>query len=196
MTVEMQIAEVLRIGILLLLLWAFLHWCVRDYRTEVFRQRLFEIRDRLFDAAAAGAIAFDHPAYGMVRQMINGFVRFGHRLNTTRVVTLMIMLWVYPSLRRRDFDARLAKACASLPTDDAKALIRTVHLQVMGVVLRHLICGSPLFFPSVLVILVCLVIKNDILAYRSLFEQYTHHASEWDVMREIEQEAERYGITA
>src|SRR5437667_11487736 len=65
----------------LLALWALFHWLYRDYRVDLFRQRMFTLRDQLFDIAASGRIAFDDPAYGKLRSMINGYIRFAHRIN-------------------------------------------------------------------------------------------------------------------
>ncbi len=55
-------------------------WLYRDYRIDLFRQRLFALRDELFDLARSGAISFDDRAYGLLRSTLNGFIRFGHRL--------------------------------------------------------------------------------------------------------------------
>ena len=53
----------------LIALWALFHWLYRDYRVDLFRQRMFALRDQLFDIAASGRIAFDDPAYGKLRGM-------------------------------------------------------------------------------------------------------------------------------
>jgi|SRR5882672_2427141 len=62
-------------------LWALFHWLYRDYRVDLFRQRMFALRDELFDMAASGRIAFDNPAYGKLRDMLNGYIRFAHRVS-------------------------------------------------------------------------------------------------------------------
>src|SRR5262249_49195809 len=59
----------------------------RDYRVDLFRNRMFALRDSLFDFAAEGQIAFDHPAYGLHRTMLNGFIRFGERLSLSYAIT-------------------------------------------------------------------------------------------------------------
>ena len=62
-------------------LWALFQWLYRDYRVDLFRERLFALRDRLFEVAASGKIAFDDPAYGSLRSMLNGYIRFAHRVS-------------------------------------------------------------------------------------------------------------------
>ena len=76
-------------------LWVLFFWHYREYRVDNFRQRLFAIRDELFDLGRAGVIAFDHPAYGVVRTLINGFIRFANRIG---VLSLLLHSWrVSPS---------------------------------------------------------------------------------------------------
>lgn len=84
-------------------------------RVERHRQKLFEIRDALFDYAAAGNIAFTHPAYAMVRSTINGFIRHAHRISVVQMIAFLF-------LSRRDrltiltdsFDKRWAVATRDL----------------------------------------------------------------------------------
>jgi hypothetical protein len=40
-----------------------------------FRQDVFGLRDELWDFAASGQISFDDPAYRLLRQLMNGFIR-------------------------------------------------------------------------------------------------------------------------
>ena len=70
----------------LLGLWVLFFWLYRDYRVDLFRERTFALRDELFALGASGAISFDDPAYGMLRSMLNGYIRFAHRLSLLFVV--------------------------------------------------------------------------------------------------------------
>jgi len=62
-------------------LWVLFFWLYRDYRVDLFRQRLFALRDELFDLGRTSQIAFHHQAYGLLRTTINGYIRFAHRLS-------------------------------------------------------------------------------------------------------------------
>jgi hypothetical protein len=53
-----------------------LRWFVNDLAREM----LFTAREKLFDVAAGGKIAFDDPAYVLVRERVNGTIRFMHEL--------------------------------------------------------------------------------------------------------------------
>ena len=79
-------ASHLAIGLFALWFWYVICW--REHRVDTFRQRLFEVRDDLFDFAASGAIGFDDPAYIILRDLCNGMIRFGHRMNFTRIVAV------------------------------------------------------------------------------------------------------------
>ena len=71
------------LSVVLLKLW-------RDARLDSFRQELFVLRDELFDYAASGKIAFDDPAYRLLRQMMNGMIRYGHQISFFRFLMTAI----------------------------------------------------------------------------------------------------------
>lgn len=64
-------------------------WRFRSYRIDRFRLEMFQLRDELFDEADDGLIDFDHPAYGMLRSMMNGYIRFAGRLNLWLIIALV-----------------------------------------------------------------------------------------------------------
>lgn len=45
---------------------------------DMARQRLFQLRDEIFDLAADGKISFDDPSYHEVRSAFNAMIRFCH----------------------------------------------------------------------------------------------------------------------
>ena len=59
--------------------------------TDLVRQRLFEIRDRIFDIAAKGELAFDAEAYTLSREWLNRILRYAHALTWPRI---LFMNWV------------------------------------------------------------------------------------------------------
>src|SRR5437762_3023113 len=76
----------------LLAIWLLYCWFYRDYRVDLFRQRLFKLRDSLFDYAESGQVSFDHPAYGMLRSTLNGFIRFGHRFGFLQILIFVFRI--------------------------------------------------------------------------------------------------------
>jgi hypothetical protein len=71
-------------------LWFLYFFCWREHRIDAYRQRLFGVRDDLFDFAASGGIKFDDPAYTTLRDLSNGLIRFAHRLTFTRVWSIVL----------------------------------------------------------------------------------------------------------
>ena len=117
--------------ILFLLLWRF-----RAYRTDAFRQIMFQLRDELFDEARKGTINFDDDAYIMLRSAINGFIRFGHKLNLMQVILLHITL--KENYVNEPFSERLKKNC----TDEQKEIIISYYTRMSNHIIEHLILSS------------------------------------------------------
>lgn len=69
-------------------LWVVFFWLYRDYRVDLFRDRMFALRSELFDLAASGAVSFDDPAYAAMRTMINGYIRFAHRISLLVIILI------------------------------------------------------------------------------------------------------------
>ncbi|GEM_PF-2169952 len=83
--------ESIRSALALLFLWAFVFWAWRGYRVDVFREKLFALRDELFDYASAGNISFDQPAYWMLRKTMNSAIRFAHVFTFTRLTVAILL---------------------------------------------------------------------------------------------------------
>lgn len=79
-------------------LWGYFHFLHREHWIDRTRQRLFRIRDELFDRAAAGEVNFNDDAYRLTRTTLNGMIRYAHELSV-----LDIVLSAY-ALRRTGYD--------------------------------------------------------------------------------------------
>ena len=84
---EIQLATALTSCLSLAGLWVLLFKLYPDYCVDRFRQDMFDLRADLFDDEQ---ITHEHPAYGLLRQTINGFIRFGHRMNLLHVVLFFL----------------------------------------------------------------------------------------------------------
>src|SRR4051812_4242677 len=91
MTPELDVV-VREIQVLTTLAIAAFLWYVgwRRYRLDLFRQRLFALRDELFDIAATGDLRFNDYAYGGLRRLLNNTIRFGHRVNSMQLLVVGI----------------------------------------------------------------------------------------------------------
>ena len=80
------------LAITVLAVVAFRFWPAQ--RIDLFRQQMFALRDELFDYAADENIGFDSAAYTLLRDLMNGFIRFAHNLTPYRVLMLLLQ-WKY-----------------------------------------------------------------------------------------------------
>jgi hypothetical protein len=71
---------------------AFLLFPYNTYRVDALRQNLFAVRDELFDHARAGKISFDSSAYKATRSLLNGMIRFSHRVSFSRMLSFRLLM--------------------------------------------------------------------------------------------------------
>lgn len=76
----------------LLALWVLVCVFWKDYCLDAFRQSLFKLRDDLFMYAAHGNIAFDDPAYRVLRERMNSTIRYGHEFTITRCIVAALTM--------------------------------------------------------------------------------------------------------
>lgn len=104
------------------------------YRVDRLRQRLFEIRDRLFDEATHGRIHFDSKGYGYARTVMNGMIRFSHRISIVRFLTAAVIL----SDEERQ-EAREKQALVMSATSEADRVVCEKYLREANLaVVKHL----------------------------------------------------------
>jgi len=140
-------------------LWVLVFWLYRDYRVDLFRQELFQVRDELFDFAAQGQIPFDHPAYVGLREVFNGYIRFAHRVgilpaalfsrsltDEERVTCEQLSLHGWWDSELDGLAVPVARRLSDL-RDRGEELLE-----------RHLILGSPLLTSTVIPAVVLIVV--------------------------------------
>lgn len=133
-------------GLALLVLGFLFFWLYRDYRVDLYRQRLFALRDELWDFAAAGDIEFDHPAHRVIRARLNGLIRFAHVLSLTWLVAAMAFRAMRP-LPEIDkiTHQELERALASTPPP-TEAKLRRIHDGSLLLAMEHIVFISPVFW--------------------------------------------------
>ena len=131
----------------LAMIWVWFYWFYRDYRIDKFRQSLFSIRDELFDLALSGIIAFEHPAYGMMRQTINGMIRFSHLLSLSGLIGFVFIVQRHKPTRT--YRLALDEKLADLNPDTANAIL-TIRDRIHLLVVEQLILTSAILCFTVL----------------------------------------------
>ncbi|MGO9268842.1 MAG: hypothetical protein ACLQOO_01030 [Terriglobia bacterium] len=131
------------VTILLLTLWPAL-------RLDSFRQNMFGIRDEMFDYAASGKIGFDHPAYRLLRQLMNSFIRYGHQLTLFRVA-MNVAIWRLSGQQPKiAWVAKLEKALQGIEDEEVKRTMEGFHSRAMELVAKRLVFGSPILLLALL----------------------------------------------
>jgi hypothetical protein len=126
----------------------------RAYNRDAFRQRAFAIRDELFDFAANGSIAFNDPAYTLLRSRMNATIQYSHRLTFGEAfLPLLFMI-----LRNEASDpprhyVAWEKAVAKHPKETRDAL-NEFNNRFASLLASHLMRNTPVAWPILLLIAV------------------------------------------
>ena len=132
-------------------IWWILFWLYRDYAVDQFRQDMVALRDELFDAAMGKSIEFSHPAYGLLRSTMNGFIRFGHRFTLTNALVIAFVGRGHiDEEEERSFPARWRKATSEI-SPETRLLLDRYRLRMHVLVLSHMLRSSPILVASVVV---------------------------------------------
>ena len=136
-----------------LILWGLMFTCasllfgivIPRYRTDVFRERMFATRAALFDYAMDGHIAFDHPAYILLRRYLNAHIHYADRITFYR-------MWLrrlgdefvnraepIPEPTWRD---EWSLALDTLPESGQRNVLESIHHQAQLAVMKHVVRGS------------------------------------------------------
>jgi hypothetical protein len=143
---ETQLAVVLQFSVVAFL-WSILVFkVIPDARLDGFRQKMFSIRDEMFDYAADGNIAFDHPAYVMLRHQMNGFIRHGHQLTVFRCLMTVAIRKVEGVNLNTSWHSELQKSLDSLPDPTVRETLMTFYQRSMWLAAKRLLLGSPVLW--------------------------------------------------
>jgi hypothetical protein len=95
----------------------------------------------LFDGAADGKIDFNHPAYGLLRSTINGFLRFGPHVGALRLIAMVLVADKREFGRDYDFDRRWSEANKTSDPDQRKWL-EGLREEMHKALIKHLVATS------------------------------------------------------
>jgi len=122
--------------VLLLRLWPSL-------RLDIFRQKMFAVRDELFDYAAAGNISFNDPAYRLLRQSMNGFIRYGHQLTFFGLCMTVLRWKVLQQEPPLTWSSKWDTALSNVSDAEVRDRLIAFHAQSFSLVFDRLVLGSP-----------------------------------------------------
>lgn len=136
----------------LIAIGVFLFGPYNTYRVDRLRQEMFSLRDELFDRARLGEIRFDSAAYKATRALLNGMIRFSHRISFARLFAFRALMTERAIDRAQDELLSAMNASSEADRELCKRFI--VHANVL--ILKHVL-SSPLvvmfLIPQVLVLI-------------------------------------------
>jgi hypothetical protein len=138
----------------LLVLWLV---CVAQQRVAFFRRKMFVLREELFDFARAGDIGFDHPSYKLLRNLMNGFIRYAHRLTCFQIFLTFARWGVTEEIHPLTWNVKWKESLLTVADVSTRERLTSLHGRAMDAVANHLVSGSPLltlaFLAAILVML-------------------------------------------
>lgn len=155
-----QLAATIQSVVMLIFLVVLCLRLVASFRLDEFRQRMFAVRDELFDYAAAGNIGFNDPAYRLLRQSMNGFIRYGHQLTFFRACMGDLQRWVSGEEPRMVWHDKWQHALDQIDNEDVKQRLIELHLRSLQLALNRLVLGSPVFMLLVAAAIVGLILRD------------------------------------
>jgi hypothetical protein len=104
---------------------------------------MFTLRDEMFDAASDEELGFESKAYRLLRQTMNGYLRYGHTLNLVLIVYLEFSLHKNEKLSiGKTFNEQWSLALNELSVEQTEKFKR-YYEQMNYLVFKHIILFSP-----------------------------------------------------
>lgn len=143
-----------------LLCWIGFFWLYRDYRLDSFRQKLFGLRDELFELGVAEVVDFNSMAYGSLRSLINGTITHGHRFGFFEILFAQLSTRLNSSSDEivMRFASNWITACSEL-SQDGKVAVESIRRRVHLIVFEQVILTSFILITSLIAVLMGVLLK-------------------------------------
>ena len=163
MIAEMEAIAGIKLVVYILIGWIIYFWGYRKFRIDMLRHKLFVLRDSLFTTTYRMGIPLDTPSYVMMRQVLNGLLRYGHRVGIWGLLATYWGLKKYPPKEQPFFDA-LSEQLAALHNDEYRKFVQDIYARMILSVFWHIITGAP-------ILIFYVVYKLCVLLVQVLYQQ-------------------------
>ena len=119
-------------------LWWFIYR--RAYLLDLFRQRIFDLRDDMFLYCAENGIDFNHKAYTLLRTRQNGLIRYAEHLNFSTL--LSANLFRDDGARSKRHTEEIEEAIKALPTVEAREKFDMAHILMVFFIVDYIARNS------------------------------------------------------
>ena len=139
------VAMTTTVGVALLFLIYFL-W--RRLRLEIFRDHLFQLRERWFDLAldSGSTIHFESPLYRSVEQSLCGMLQFAHRVSFSFVVLVRIGERIQNIETDVEPIERIEESIRKIPDEYTRSKSVEIWKGIPMAILGHMMSTSLVFF--------------------------------------------------
>jgi hypothetical protein len=165
--IELTIAIQSLLSLIVLVLVVFWLWPAQ--RMDLFRQQMFAIRDELFDFAAEGNIKFDEPAYLLLRQLMNGFIRYAHNLTPYRTLMAFARWKVTSNQPVETWAAAWDQAMKNVSDQNTRAKLQEFHSRASMLVVGQLVLSPGLFILILLPFVILIIIYSQWTMLRNIY---------------------------
>lgn len=156
------IAFAIRAGLALFLL-IFAWQCVYlPTAIDVFRQRMFWLRRKLFLLVVSEQIRPNHPAYTLLRYRLNGLIRFGEHIQFSR----MLLIASFNSPRRDELAKDAAEKMESVHDPLVHKVLCDIDKEMGRQIILHLARTSPVFWVAFIIYILPISVARAIRTVR------------------------------
>ena len=134
-------------------------WLYQPYRLDKYRDNLFTLRAELFDLAANGKIPFDHPAYVILRDTMNGSIRFAHQMGVLDILIYSLLGGNSGTAKTEPSYSKMWSTSTEDLDDATKAVLIKFRLRYHLRVIEQLIFTSPVFVGTMISVVAYLLLK-------------------------------------
>ena len=163
------VVTVLESVVCLIFLFVIFLKLVPALRLDCFRQDMFALRDEFFDYAASGKIGFNDPAYRLLRQSMNGFIRYGHNLTFFRTCMIAADTKLRMPDQKMIWSIKWDQALGNVKDEKVRAELIGFHSRVMELSLKRLLLGSPFLLSLFFVALILFGLQRGLMNLGGLF---------------------------
>jgi hypothetical protein len=132
---------------------------------------MFSVRDELFDYAASGKISFNDPAYSLLRQLMNGFIRYGHQLTFFRTCVTVFQFKVMHESNKMTWTNKWERSLANIKDEEVRKALNTFHSRAAALVAVRLVLGSPLLIIFLLCAVLTMAIQKGLHSLGQMFSE-------------------------
>ena len=142
-----------------------------EQRVDLFRQQMFALRDELFDFALEGRIPFNDPAYRLLRDLMNGLIRYAHNLTPYRTV-MSFLRWKYAGNRPPSgWGVSWERALKRVEDNDTRAKLEAFHSRATMLVVSQLVLSPGLLITVLPFLILAIVIYTPWATLRDIYAE-------------------------